>query len=530
MGIFSGLITPIQYQAQNALSDFWYQPVGQESVTGIRVDADTASAYSAVWACVRAIADNLASVPLPIYRRLPDGGRERARDYYLYDVFATAPNRFQTPIEFRSMMTRHVLLRGNAYAHIVAGRRGFASQLIPLHPDRMKVEQLDDGGLRYRYRKGVQEIIYNDDEIFHLRGISEDGITGMSVLRYARESIGLGLATESYGARLFNQGARPGGILKHPGKLSDEAKKRLALSWQEAHGGLGKAHGTAVLEEGLEWQAVGMTNEDAQFLASREFQISEIARWFGVPLFMIQETSKVTSWGTGIAHLGLAFDTYTLLPWSIRWDQTITRDLIVETGTYYAEHLFDSLKRVDIKTRYEAYGMARQWGWFSVNDIRRRENDNPVENGDIYLQASNMIEAGAPPPPQQPPPPAPQPEPIPASREAVRNEAHYWSLLRENATQVIRKEVSALSKTAKRLADNTSAWQAAIEEFYGEHVGFVSQKMCCGQHDAEAYVLQQRETLLRQGAAVLELWGEQEIQRLMDLAVRNNDAGGLVDK
>lgn len=393
MALFSGLVRPIQAHAPH--DDFWYQPLGTASAAGVRVSEETAMKTSAVWACVRVIARTIGSVPLIVYEQRGDGGRERARHYYLYDVLHDSPNDEQTPLEFREMLTRHCLLRGNGYARIVPGRRGFAHQLVPLHPDLVEPERLESGRIVYRVRQpGGFSVVYNDEDIFHLRGVSADGLKGMSVLECARESIGLALATEQYGARLFAQNARPGGILKHKGALSKEASAKLKLSWEQAHSGVANAHRVAVLEEGMEWQQVGMTNEDAQFLATREFQVSDIARWFGVPLHMIQETSKQTSWGSGIESLGLGFVIYTLLPWATLWEQTIRRDLIVETNRYYAEHLFDALTRADIKTRYDAYAVGRQWGWLSVNDIRRRENDDPVVGGDVYLEPLNMREAG----------------------------------------------------------------------------------------------------------------------------------------
>ncbi len=522
MGFFAELLQPRPRAegGKSPIDDFWYTPIGGGlAQAGVRVDAETAMRISAVWACVRVIAESLASIPLFVYERRANGGRQRAEGYYLYDVLRRQPNRSQTALEFREMLTAHTLLRGNAYAQIVPGRRGFADQLIPLHPDRVDPKRQDDGTIQYRYRQpDGREIIYQDSEIFHLRGLSLDGVTGLSVISYARESFGLALATESYGAKFFSQNATPPVALSHPGHLSEQAMQNLKQSWMETYSGLGNAHKPAILEEGLRVERLGLTNEDAQFLATRSFQIADIARWFRVPLHMIQEHDKQTSWGTGIESLSLAFVIYTLLPWAARWDQSVARDLIVETDRYYAEHLFDALLRGDLKSRYEAYTSARNWGWLSVNDIRRMENMNPIgSEGDIYLQPMNMVEAGA-----EPAPPEPLPPPSAAPAQSARANSHYFLLLHEAAGRVVRKETVAVGKLAKRHANDAAGFDHALDEFYGEHTGYAAQALRISRAAAASYVDRQR-TKLAGGLAVVETWEDESIAELIELAMEVND-------
>lgn len=404
----------MRMQAYAPTDDFWYRAVGSQAKSGVYVTADTAMKISAVWACVKAISENLATVPLMIYERGDDGSRQRAKGYYLADVLHSQPNRYQSSSEFRAMLQAHALLRGNGYAELIPGRRGFADQLMPLHPDRVTVQQQDDNGIwqdagwatemienhpvRYKVRRrtGIEDTL-NDEDVFHLRGPSAGGLVGMSVIAYGRESFGLALAAESYGTRFYNQDATPGGILEHPEHLKPETRNKLREEWESKYSGLGNAHRVAILEDGMKWHQMSISPEDAQALETRHFQIADIARWFGVPLHMIQEETKDTSWGSGIEQLSLAFVIYGLRPWAVRWEQAIRRDLIAEPERYYAEHLFDGLLRGNLKERYDAYATGRQWGFLSVNDIRRFENMNPVVGGDQYLRPFNMTDVLAPP-------------------------------------------------------------------------------------------------------------------------------------
>lgn len=365
------------------------------SSSGMYVSADSALTYSPVYACVRIISESIASLPLHLYKRLESGGKERDSSHPLYFLLHDEPNPYQDAGQFLEMMTGHVLLRGNAYARIVANTE--VEALIPLNPDRMKVKQNENGTIVYSYRnqKGLEEK-YTQREIFHLRGISSDGIQGLSPIDLMRNSIGLGLAAEEYGSTFFSNNAQPGGILKHPGKIDDIAAKRLKADWQKAHSGTGNAHKTAILEEGMTWEQLGLKNSDAQFLESRKFQVSDIARIFRVPPHMIGDLDKATF--SNIEQQSLEFVMHTLRPWLIRWERAIKRLLLTteEKKTYFPEFLVDGLLRGDIKSRYDAYSVARNGGWLSVDEIREFENLNPLPDGAgaVYLEPLNMKEAG----------------------------------------------------------------------------------------------------------------------------------------
>lgn len=488
MGILANLLRPRAGAAEN--EGYWTTLAGWPgpmTSAGLHVSPDTAMRSSAVWGCVRLISESMATLPLLVYRRQADGGRERADQHPLADLLHNQPNAHQTAFEFIEMMTGHVLLRGNAYAEIIPGRRGLVDQLIPLHPDYVDVELLADGTLRYTLRldKGQKRVL-TDDQVFHIRGLSSDGIKGLSVIDYARESIGLAQATEQYGARFFGNDSRPGGVLQHPGKLSQPSADRLKANWETAHTGSNQ-HRVAVLEEGMEWKQIGLSPEDSQFLATREFQVIDIARWFRVPLHMIQETSKSTSWGSGIEQLSLAFVQFTLLPWARRWEQAILRDLIIAPQTYYAEFKVDALARGDQQSRYSAYAMGRQWGWLSVNDVRTLENMNPIEGGDEYIVPLNMRDASEPIEVRQP---TPGEAPAPEEPEAI-SPGHYRALLLEAAGRVVRKEIAALSKAWRKADGNADAWRNALADFYGEHCSYVAEVMRMDYDEAYEYATAQ---------------------------------------
>jgi HK97 family phage portal protein len=485
---------------------FWtgvYSPV---TASGMRVSADSALKISTAWACTRLIAETVAMLPRIIFERFPDESRERATNHPLYDILHDQPNKRQTSFEFVDMLQMHALLRGSGYAKIVPGPRGPVDRLIPIHPDRVIVEEIDDETVRYQIteRDGTQQT-YNQEDIFELRGLTLDGINTVSVITYARESMGLTLAAEYYGAAFFGNDSRPGGYLRHPKTLSNEAKDRLIADWEATHRGLLVAHRASVLEEGMEWQSVGLSQKDSQFLETREFQAEDVTRWFRVPPHMVGLTSKATSWGSGIEELSRGFVTYVLMPWLVRWQQMIHKDLIIASERFFVEFLTEALLRGDIEKRYNAYKTGRQWGWLATNEIRRAENMNPREGGDDdYLEPLNMKRWDE-----------PATERTPSGRISESTDAHYERLLIESAGRVVRKELAAMARAAKRCEDTHNGdWVGAVDEFFGTHAEFVSQTMCIPAEAANMYVSRGRSDLLAFGPGILEGW---EARRTDDL-------------
>lgn len=516
MGFFARLLA----SERNPDDPRWWADAGGGgvSLTGTYVSAETALRISAVWACVRLISQSLASIPLIVYRRTGDDARERATNNPLYELLHSQPNNGMTAFEFKRLLTTHALLKGTGYARILPGPRGAVDRLIPIHPNVATPEQIDDETLRLVVRKpGKPEEVLLPGEFFHVTGLSWDGLTGVSVIEYARESMGLALATESHGARMFSQGASLGGLLVHPGKLTAEQARAIRNDWHAQHSGLSNAHQVAVFGDGLAYHQEGMSNEDAQFIATRQFQIADIARWFGVDLTLLQENTKSTSWGTGIEQMLQAFVTFTLLPWATAWEQAIKRDLILAPQTYYAEYLLNSLVRGDMKSRFEAYQMSILAGWESPAGVRRKENENPVPGLDWYARPLNMEYVGE------------------TSRSgnigwqisqngngspSNGSPAHYRRLLAETAGRAVRKERAALEKAARRAGNDQAAWAAEVTEFYESHGRFVAETLAIPEAAAALYVATNQLTLAERGPDALASWLPGRADALVALAER----------
>lgn len=375
---------------------------GSMSKAGVSVTPDSALNSATVYACVRILAETIASLPLVIYRRTKDGGKEPYPEHPLYDLLHNLPNDLQTSFEFREMLQGHLCLRGNAYAYKEIDESGNVITIKPLNAARMTVRK-EQGKIIYDYTDEMgTSYRFPADFIWHIRGLSSDGLVGLSPIALARDSIGLAIASEQYGAQFYGNSAVPGSILEHPGKLSPQGRDNLKKSVQEFASS--KRYQTMILEEGMAWKAIGMNHHDAQYLETRTFSVKEISRWFNIPLVMLGEADKSATFASA-EQFFLSFATHTIRPWCVRWEQSINRCLFTpkDRKKIFAEFKLDALLRGDLSSRSAAYATGRQWGWLSVNDIRNLENLNPVDNGDIYLQPMNMVEAGTEPEPIQEP-------------------------------------------------------------------------------------------------------------------------------
>lgn len=364
---------------------------GSKSLAGVTVTLDSAMSLPIVWTCVSLLSRTVASLPLVLYRRL-EKGKERATDHPLYSVLHDIPNPEMTAYDLHAALMAHLALWGNAYCEIVRDASGYPRELWPIAPNRVSWSRVAPGKLLYEVDVDGNRIFLRGENVLHLRSLTSDGRRGYSFLSLARDEIGLGLASREYGSRYFAQDGRPGGVLKHPSNLSDDTVQRLRASWESAHSGLENSHRVAILEEGMEWQQIGLPPEDMQFLQTRQMTRGEIASWFHIPPHMVGDTQKSTSWGSGIESQSQGFLTYTLMPWLTAWSQEVNRSLLtqIDRRDLYAEHVTQALLRGDLAARYQAYSQGRQWGWLSVNDIRELENLNAVEGGDVYLSPLNM--------------------------------------------------------------------------------------------------------------------------------------------
>lgn len=375
---------------------FWINGVsGAETAAGVNVDEDVALTATAIWNGVRVLSEANASMPLNV---MEVSGRSRvvASEHPAHRVL-NAPNDELTSFEFREMMQANVLLAGDAFAEIVFDGSGRPVQLWPIWPHRIQPVRLrDDGPLVYEVATpSGQKVVLPMERVLHIRGFSRGGLCGLNVVEAMRQSVGLTLALEQYGASFYGNGSQPGGVLKHPGKLSAEAKKKLKDAWERAQQGLGRAHRTALLEEGMEWQQMGIAPEQAQAIESRKFQVTEAARILNMPPHMLKDMERATF--SNIEHQFIEFASITFRPWCVRFEQRYDKSLLLpsERGSYYAHYKIEGLLRGDIKTRYESYAVARNWSWLSANDIRELEDLNPIDEpwADDYLAPLNMVPA-----------------------------------------------------------------------------------------------------------------------------------------
>ena len=387
---FLSRLCPSQASPKNS---FWSSPYSfffGISSSGKSVNEKTALQTTAVYACVRILAETIASLPLHTYR-YSTGGKEKAMNHPLYYLLHSEPNPEMTSFVFRETLMGHLLLWGNAYAQIIRDGRGRVLGLYPLLPSKMLVSRTDQGILFYQYEKDGRTYFLPDTDVLHIPGLGFDGLAGYSPVAMAKNAIGMAIATEEYGAKFFANGASPGGVLEHPGVVKDPGKIRE--SWNAVYQGSGNAHRVAVLEEGMKFQPIGIPPEQAQFLETRKYQLNEIARIFRIPPHMIGDLEKSSF--SNIEQQSLEFVMYTLDPWVIRWEQAISRALFSdsEKRQYFVKFNVDGLLRGDYQSRMNGYAVGRQNGWLSANDIRELENLNrisPELGGDLYLVNGNM--------------------------------------------------------------------------------------------------------------------------------------------
>lgn len=439
------------------------------TASGVNVTPQTAMQTATVFACVRILAETLASLPLLVYRRGTGRSKDRASGHHLYALLHDAPNPLMTSFEFRECMMTGLALYGNAYAEIERDNAGRVIGLWPLSPAHMQIRR-QGLALLYEYSAFATPVTLPAHSVLHLRALSGDGVVGYSPIRMAREAIGLAVATETFGAKLFGHGGRPAGVLEVPGALDDVALKKLRDSWQTRHGGLSEAHRVAILQGGMTWKSIGIPPEDSQFLATREYQTAEIARIYRIPLHLLQSGDKAATYAS-VEQFGIQFVVHTIRPWAVRWEQALKKSLFLPGDDHFAEFLLDGLLRGDTASRYSAYAIGRQWGWLSADDVRELENMNPLPDGqgDIYLVPMNMIPADQPQPESEPSPARSERRtdtPLPARHR--RPEQHMpvmtAALQRLIAWEVkqIKQHMTRNSRSAALVAD-MEAWYALDE-------------------------------------------------------------------
>ena len=501
--------------------DFWFQGRGFQTATGLRISPESAMRCAAVFACVRVISETVASLPLIVYRNLPNGGKERAYNHPLYPVLHNKPNPWQTSFEWLEMMQAHLELRGNAFSRITSTPTKPIEWLIPIHPDRVNVWRLTNGALQYQVFNqftGENEW-YLQNEIMHLRGMSSDGLIGMSTVAVGAEPIACGLAAQEFAGRFFENDSTPSGVMIHPKQLSDGAHARIKKSWEEMHA-KSKAHSVALLEEGMTYETIGMTNKDSQLIEARQFSRGDIASLFRVPPHKIGDLSRATF--SNIEQQNIEFATDSVRPRLVRLERRINNDVISmldlnDGQTYFAEFLMDALLRGDLKSRYEAYSTAINAGFLTRADARAAENYNPLPGLEKPLMPLNMVPIDENGDPEEPA------NVVPADATGV-GAARLKLFINSAADRIISKEIYKLRRILSR-SQSIQDFHHEMREVYDGHGEHVMSIMHVSLFAAKYYIQQRIGvfsacTTLEEAKIAVD-WHEGEgSQTLQDIAAR----------
>lgn len=362
-------------------------PTTNTTDSGLVLSDERAMSLSAVWSCVRLITETVGSLPISVYERTATG-RDKVEEHYLHDLLRVSPNALMNPLEFREAMTMALTLWGNAYAKIERDAKGIPTSLTPLRPDLVTPVR-EVGTVTYHYHSNGIEYIFAKESILHLKGFSLDGIVGLSPLAYARHTMGISASADKFASKSFQGSGRYRGFISVDRLLTPEQRKGLETMYGTASADESK---TWVFEAGAKFNQTSMSPDDMQMLQSRSFQLGEIARIFRVPSYLINDTEKSTSWGTGIEQQNLGFLTYTIRPYLTRWETAIDSTLLTRTDRrkYFVEHNVEGLLRADSAARAMFYSQMAQNGLMSRNEIRKKENLPPADGGDDLTVQVNL--------------------------------------------------------------------------------------------------------------------------------------------
>ncbi len=444
--------------------------------SGVVVNERTALNLNGVWACVRAISETMASLPFPVYRRLNSGGKERFREHPAFRLLNISPDGEMPAMQWREAGLGHLLTWGNWYNEIETTVGGDLLGIHLLPPNKVTPQRTKAGALQYKLDGSYVPIPAKN--MLHVAGLGFDGICGYSPVKIGREAIGLGMATERFGATWFGNGSRGQGVITHPAALSNDAKKNLRDSLEDVHGGPDNAHKWMIFEEGMTAQQIGVPPEDAQFLGTRLFQLQEICRLYRISPALVGDLSRSTF--SNQEQESINFVVHTLRPWCCRIENEFNRKLFLldEQDEFFVEHLMDGLLRGDQATRNAAYAIGRQWGWYNADDVNEMENRNPLPDGQGqiymipagYVNAATLLKSDEPKPAETPVESQNDPEENDQNAEIVstdKSEAIAASLacVQDNLDRMLRREVEAIRNAAKRPKEFLNL----LDAFYSTH-------------------------------------------------------------
>lgn len=457
---------------------------GDEVSSGVNVDENSALNYSAVWCATRVLSSTTSMLPRKVYRRLKGGGKEEATDHRMYRIVHRRPNPEMGAMMFGLPLVQQQVNGGNAYAELERNSRGEIINQWPIHCSRVTPYR-DGGVLRYAIRNNDGGTGYLDKEdILHFPNIiTSDGICGKGVIQHARESIGMGIATERHGASYFGNGAKPGIVVNHPHRFSDTARQNFRREWNELYQGPNNAHRMALLAEGATITQLGASMDDAQFLQTREHNINEFARWYGTPPHLLYDLRRATF--SNIDAQEIEYVTFSALPLLVIHEQEYTRKLFTEEEQeeYFVEHVLDALLRGDALARAQSLQLQLQNGALNIDEWRAIENRNPIQDGSgkkhfIQMNMTTTEKAGEEPPKPAAPKVGPQVDepPVvdgePQQRHGAKFILAHRSLMAQITGRLIRKEAKAIRSAANK----PEVFLSSMEAFYVEHeLHFVSE-------------------------------------------------------
>jgi HK97 family phage portal protein len=517
MGFWSGLVHDLQLGAASGAyppdHPFWYTAPGAVYPTeaGVYVNEDSALKFSAVYGGTRLIAEAVASYSKRVFERLDGRNKRDAPRHPLTRLLRYRVSDRQTAFQWFEAMTASAILWGNGYSRLRL-TRGELTGLDFWHPRGVSVHDTDTERPVYAYRDPRTGITtqYTKDEVFHLPNFGTDGVCGLSFIGLARQAIGVGQAQESHAARFFGQGTQLRGLLTTEQTLTDDQAKRNAETFNAAYGGLTHAHQVGVLDRGLKYEPIGMSAEDAQFVQSRDFQVRDFCRWLNLSETMLRIALRPPY--TTPEHVLLEFHNVTMWPWVIRWESILNGDLVDDSEQFFVEFNMDSVHRADLATRGGFYASGIQNGYLSRNEVRQKENLEPVPGLDEYLVPANLQSQEA-------------AEPTPTNLGPARQDradepdARTTRLVRAAARWALKRELAAIraEATPRKLGD-PSAWHTWVDGFYARHAAYLAQALGLELEAVRPYITHHRAELLAEGPAILASWEQTALAELCALA------------
>lgn len=431
--------------------NFFFEPVGRRSASGALVTPDGAMGLPTVFACVRNISEDFAKLPMRVYRPRVGGGRVEVKDHWLCRLLSRKPNRWQTPFEWREMMEGHLLLRGNAFNLIQEDGNGGIAQLLPQHPDRVKIQLLESGNFRYQITDQFGNVAYyRPDQVWQIRGLSPDGYVGYSPIMLQRAALGVGLSAQEYAARFFANDAKPsGGWIEFPGNFADvNAKRTFMESWQQVQGGANRGK-VAVLDRGMKYHEIGLNNKDSQFIETRAASAVEVCSIFRMPPHKVGILDKATF--SNIEQQNIEYATDNIQSWCERWESSIECNLLGEDTDLEVEFDLRSLMRGDSASRATRAATLVNCGVLTRNEARDDEGLNPIDGLDEPLRPLNMVEEGD---EEAGEAPGAEPaEPAPPANEPADASRRLQAVLHGNAERLARRLAGGGVASAQVIAE-----------------------------------------------------------------------------